>query len=138
MQFRPRFGSPMRIALAASKFMTQVALPLMPILCSIEPHFTVLRSVIFPSASTLYFGTINSEIPFVPFGASGNRASTMCTMLSDISCSPAEMNIFVPVSLYVPSSAGSALHLSIPKSEPQCGSVKHIVPVQLPSTSFSR
>ena len=119
MQFRPRLGSPIKIAFAASKLITHVALALMPILCSIEPHLTELRSVMLPSASTLNLGMINNEIPRVPSGAPGNRANTMCTMFSDISCSPAEMKILVPVTLYVPSSFGSALHFNIPRSEPQ-------------------
>ncbi len=35
-----------------------------------------------PSALTRNFGIRNSEMPLVPAGASGNRASTKCTMLS--------------------------------------------------------
>ena len=43
--------------------MTQVELPWMPILCSIEPQETPLRSPSAPSASTRNFGTTNSEMP---------------------------------------------------------------------------
>ena len=41
-------------------------------------------------------GTMNSEMPFTPSGAPSMRASTRWTMLSDMSCSPAEMKIFWP------------------------------------------
>ncbi|MOA10444.1 hypothetical protein D3C78_1303330 [compost metagenome] len=71
----------------------------MPILCSMDPQETPLRSPTPPSAVGRNFGTMNSEMPLVPCGASGRRASTMCTMLSAMSCSPAEMKILVPVTL---------------------------------------
>jgi hypothetical protein len=48
-------------------------------------------------ASTRNFGTMNSEMPLVPAGASGSRASTRWTMLSVKSCSPAVMKILVPL-----------------------------------------
>ena len=65
----------------------------MPILCSIEPQ---VDAVAPPPAlgQTRSFGTTNSEIPRVPAGASGSRASTRCTMSSVRSCSPAVMKIF--------------------------------------------
>jgi hypothetical protein len=47
-----------------------------------------------PSALTRNLGTTNSEMPLLPAGASGRRASTRCTMFSARSCSPAEMKIF--------------------------------------------
>ncbi|MNN33327.1 hypothetical protein D3C81_1470820 [compost metagenome] len=83
--------------MALSKFSTQVAEALMPILCSIEPQETPLRSPASPAVSGKNFGTINSEIPLVPAGASGNLANTRWMMLSLISCSPAEMKILLPV-----------------------------------------
>ena len=42
---------------------------------------------------------MNSEMPLVPAGASGRRASTRWMMFSAMSCSPNEMKIFVPVIL---------------------------------------
>ncbi len=39
---------------------------------------------------------MKSEMPFVPSGASGNRASTRWMMFSAMSCSPNVMKIFVP------------------------------------------
>ena len=36
-------------------------------------------------------------MPLVPGGADGVRASTRWMMFSDMSCSPKEMKIFVPV-----------------------------------------
>jgi hypothetical protein len=42
------------------------------------------------------FGTMNSEMPLTPSGAPSMRASTRWMMLSDMSCSPAEMKIFWP------------------------------------------
>ena len=71
----------------------------MPILCSIAPAATLLRSPGLPSASSLNFGTMNIEMPRLPSGASGRRASTRCTMFSVRSCSPALMKILVPVIL---------------------------------------
>ncbi|MNT82955.1 hypothetical protein D3C72_2227590 [compost metagenome] len=62
--------------MASSKFSTQVAEALMPILCSIEPQDTPLRSPASPVASGRNLGTMNSEMPLVPAGASGNLAST--------------------------------------------------------------
>ena len=55
-----------------------------------------LRAPIEPSALTKNFGTMNTEIPRVPAGASGVRASVMCTMFSVRSCSPHVMKIFWP------------------------------------------
>ncbi|MNY56693.1 hypothetical protein D3C86_1927990 [compost metagenome] len=68
----------------------------MPILCSMEPHLMPLRSPGLPLASGMNFGTTNSEMPLVPCGASGRRASTRWMMFSARSCSPAEMKILVP------------------------------------------
>ena len=110
----------------------------MPILCSIEPHRIGLRSPGSPAGVGTNFGTTKSEMPFVPGGASGTRASTRCTMFAAMSCSPLEMKIFVPVSAYEPSPCGSAFVRSMPRSVPQCGSVRHIVPVHSPDTSFGR
>jgi hypothetical protein len=56
--------------------MTQVADALIPILCSIEPGPTGLRSPKEPSAFTMYLGTMNKEIPREPAGASGVFART--------------------------------------------------------------
>ena len=59
-------------------------------------------------------------------------------MFSAMSCSPDEMKILLPVSRYAPSACGSALVRSRPRSVPQCGSVRHIVPVHSPLVSFGR
>ena len=96
MWFRPLFGSPIRKPVAASKFITQVAEALMPILCSMEPQETLFGTSV-PSACGSFLGTRNNEIPLVPGGASGRRASTICTMFAAMSWSPAEMKILVPV-----------------------------------------
>ena len=93
----PLLSSPTSQPLAPSKFMTQVALALMPILCSMAPQRMPLRSPTLPSALGRNFGTRNSEMPLVPPGASGSRASTRWRMFSVRSCSPAEMKILVPV-----------------------------------------
>ena len=94
---RPLCGSPTSQPWAPSKFITQVELPWMPILCSSEAQRSALRSPIAPSWPTLNFGVTNSEMPFGPGGASGNLASTRWTMFSARSCSPAVMKILVPV-----------------------------------------
>ena len=77
--------------------MTQVGLALMPILCSIDTQRTSLRSPREPSSFTRNFGTMKHEMPLVPGGASGMRASTRWMMFSAMSCSPKVMKIFVPV-----------------------------------------
>ena len=92
IQLRPLFGSPISQPLAPSKFITQVAEPLMPILCSRPPQKAGLR---LPSSSTL--GTRNREIPLTLSDASGSLASTRWTMLSTRSCSPPVIQILVPV-----------------------------------------
>ena len=58
---------------------------------------TSLRSPSDPSSFTRNLGTMKHEMPLVPGGADGVRASTRCTMLSAMSCSPKVMKIFVPV-----------------------------------------
>ena len=88
---------------------------------------------IAPSRATFTFGTMNSEMPLTPGGASGSRAKTRWMMLSVKSCSPPVMNILVPVIANVPSACGSARVFSKPRSEPQCASVRHIVPVHCPA-----
>ena len=85
--------------MAPSKFITQVAEALMPILCSMEPQPRALFSPSEPSALTMTLGTMNSEIPFGPAGASGSLASTRWMMFSVRSCSPPVMKILVPLIL---------------------------------------
>jgi hypothetical protein len=97
--FRPLLGWPTSVPTAPSRLIWQVALPWMPILCSSAPQKIGLRSPSEPSALTRNLDTTNSEMPLLPAGASGSRASTRCTMLSDRSCSPALMKIFCPVIL---------------------------------------
>ena len=91
MASRPLFFSLIMKPVAPSKFITQVAEARMPILCSSAPALTLLRSPRLRSALTMNLGTMNSEMPRVPLGASGRRASTMWMMLSARSCSPDEM-----------------------------------------------
>src|SRR3954467_11044066 len=110
----------------------------MPILCSIEPQTTPLRAPTEPSALTRNFGTTNSDTPLMPAGAPSTRASTRGMMLGARSCSPAEMNILVPVILKLPSACRTALVRSRPRSVPQCGSVRFMVPVHSPDTIFGR
>ena len=50
-----------------------------------------------PSSLGNSFGTMKSEMPLMPFGASGRRARTRWTMFSVRSWSPDEMKIFEPV-----------------------------------------
>ncbi|KMQ53287.1 hypothetical protein ACS96_29840 [Pseudomonas aeruginosa] len=97
MHSRPLFGGPMRKPVAPSKFITQVAEALIPIFFSSAPQLTPLRGPSAPPSPGRNLGTMNREMPRVPFGASGRRARTMWTMFSVRSCSPEEMNIFVPL-----------------------------------------
>ena len=59
-------------------------------------------------------------------------------MFSARSCSPELMKILLPVMVYEPSAFGSALVRSNPRSVPQCGSVRHMVPVHSPVVIFGR
>ena len=91
MYSRPRFSSPTRVPMAppwSPNCSTAVGLALMPSLCSIDTQWASLRAPRLPSALTRNFGTMNSEMPFTPAGASGVRASTRWTMFSAMSCSP--------------------------------------------------
>gem|GEM_PF-6687972 len=99
MHARPWLGSPTIQPVAPSKFITQVAAPLMPILCSMAPQLSALRSPGVPSALAMNFGTKSRLMPFTPAGASGRRASTRCTMFSLMSCSPPEMKILLPLTV---------------------------------------
>ncbi|MNE20416.1 hypothetical protein D3C80_1135350 [compost metagenome] len=96
---RPLFGASTIQPVAPSKFITQVADALMPILCSMEPQDSALFSPSEPSALTSTFGTRNSEMPFGPAGASGRRASTRWMMFSVRSWSPPVMKILLPLTL---------------------------------------
>ena len=96
---RPLLGSPTSQPEAPSRFIWQVELPWMPILCSIAPQVMPLRAPTLPSACGMNLGTTNSEMPLLPAGASGRRARTRWMMFSARSCSPAEMKIFWPLSL---------------------------------------
>ncbi|GIR69035.1 MAG: hypothetical protein CM15mP74_02860 [Halieaceae bacterium] len=58
----------------------------------------------------------------------------MCTIFSEISCSPPEIHILVPVTLWLPSPTGSAVQRISDSDEPAWGSDKHMVPNQRPST----
>ena len=85
--------------MAPSYSIMEVALPRMPILCSMERLTKPLRRSLRSGADSAgrNFGTRNSEMPRLPAGASGSLASTKCTMLSAKSCSPLVMKILVPV-----------------------------------------
>mmetsp|Transcript_25265 Transcript_25265/g.84081 ORF Transcript_25265/g.84081 Transcript_25265/m.84081 type:complete len:392 (-) Transcript_25265:160-1335(-) len=129
MWFKPRLGVPISQPFAPSNSSWQVGEPWQPILSS-------MRDVprLFSSPVLRRLGTRKREMPAVPAGASGSRARTQCTMLSVMSCSPHEMKIFVPEMEYSPSapSMGTALVVTWPRSEPHCGSVRHMVPVISP------
>ena len=67
----PLCGSPMSQPWAPSKFMTQVADALMPILCSIEPQaHAIARTRLAIRVLARNFGTRNRLMPFTPVGAS--------------------------------------------------------------------
>ena len=137
---RPLCGSPTSVPIASSSTSWQVALPWMPILCSMPAQRMPLRAPRLPSAPTRNLGTTNRLMPLLPGGASGRRASTRCTMLGAMSCSPALMKILLPFSRYVPGDpgTGSAFVRSRPRSVPQWASVRHIVPVHSPLTILGR
>ena len=58
-------------------------------------------------------------------------------MLSTRSCSPQVIQIFVPVSFQWSPSATPFVVIN-PRSVPHCGSVRHIVAIHSPLTSFRR
>lgn len=55
-------------------------------------------------------------------------------MFSDSSCSPPEIHILFPKRRYVPSSCRSARVRTSASDDPACGSERHIVPRNRPST----
>ena len=110
----------------------------MPILCSMEPQVAPLASPGLLSASGRNLGTRNREMPLEPAGASGSLASTRWIWLPVRSCSPPVMKILVPVMLKEPSSLGTALVRRMPRSVPECGSVRHMVPLHSPLYSLGR
>ncbi len=134
----PLFGAPTSQPTASSNEIWQVAEAFMPILCSRPDVVTPLRAPGRPSSLGSSFGTRKRLMPLIPFGASGSRASTRWMMFSVRSWSPEEMKILEPVTAKLPSSRGTARVRSRPRSVPQCDSVRHIVPDQVPSTIFGR
>src|SRR5690554_6386744 len=138
MAARPLFSSPTSQPLAPSKFITQVAEPLIPIFFSMEPQLNWLRSPREPSSFTMNLGTRNREMPFGPLGASGSLASTRWIMFSAMSCSPQVMKILVPVTLKEPSSLGSALVRIMPRSVQAWGSVRSMAPDHTPEYMLGR
>ena len=73
-------------------------------------------------------------MPRTPGGLPAILASTRWTMFSPSSWSPPEIHILVPKSRKLPSSAGSARVVMSASDEPACGSERHIVPWNRPST----
>jgi hypothetical protein len=91
LQADPAFSSPIKKPIApppSPKIIVQVGEPWIPSLCSTECALASFRAPSDPSALSRNFGTRNNEMPRVPGGASGNRASTKWMMLSVKSCSP--------------------------------------------------
>ncbi len=78
-------------------------------------------------------------MPFTPGGAPGMRASTRWTMFSVTSCSPAEIHILLPNRRNCgpngESPSGSARVATSASDEPACGSERHMVPANRPSSS---
>ncbi len=130
----PWCSPPTRKPCASSKLSVQVAEALRPILCSMLPQVMPFRGPSVPSALIVNFGTRKTLKPPVPGGASGVRASTRCRMFSVRSCSPAEMKHFAPFNAKTSSPRGVAWVRMSPRSVPHCGSVRHMVPLQRPST----
>jgi hypothetical protein len=129
-------GSPTIQPRAPSRFITQVALPWMPILCSIEPHLMPLRSPGLPLASGMNFGTTNSEMPLVPPARPAGAPAQVDDVLGHVVLAGRDEDL----------GAGDRVRAiglrfglrRMPRSVPQCGSVRHIVPVHTPDTSFGR
>ena len=138
MAFRPWCAAPTSSPIAPSKCITHVELPWIPILCSRPVALSLLASPKLPSALTKNLGTANSEIPLTPSGASGKRANTKWMMLSARSWSPDEIKIFSPLMANTSSPAGTALVRNKAKSVPAWDSVKFMVPVHSPLTSFAK
>ena len=120
--------------------MTQVGEAWMPSLCSRLNARRSLRAPAAPSASGRNFGTRKSEMPRLPGGASGVRASTMWTMfgrevvvaIGDEDLLPGDAVVLAPALV-----AGTARVRSAPRSEPACGSVRFIVPVHSPADELA-
>ena len=74
-------------------------------------------------------------MPLVPGGESGSFASTRCTMFPVGSCSPPVMKILAPDLIRAIASRAPRVLIS-PRSVPQWGSVRHIVPDHSPAGHF--
>jgi hypothetical protein len=70
---------------SSPKLIVQVGEALMPILCSTDTTFRSLGSPSVPSSFTMILGTTKQEMPLVPGGASGVRASTRWMTFSAMS-----------------------------------------------------
>ena len=137
MQFRPLFGGPIRKPVAASKFITQVALPWIPILCSMEPQETALRSPALPSALGRNFGTMNSEMPLVPCGVGQAGQDDMDDVVGHVVLAGGDEDLGAGDLV-----AAVGLRLGLGAQHAQVGAAvrlgQHMVPVHSPETSLVR
>ena len=132
----PLLGSPTSQPLASSKFITQVADALMPILCSMEPQRTPLRVPRLPSAFGRNFGTRNRLMPCVPAGASGQaRQHQMDDVLGEVMLARRDEDLGAG-DLVAAVGRGSARVRTRPRSVPHWGSVRHMVPAHVPSSEL--
>jgi len=127
------------IASASSKLITQVADALIPILCSIDAAAHAVAGAERARLRDQELRPRKRLMPRIPAGASGSRARTRWRMLfgeivlagrdEDLGAGDLEGVRSRPVR--------RALRMR-PRSVPHCGSVRHIVPAQVPSTICGR
>ncbi len=139
MAFRPLFGSPTSQPVAPSKFITQVALPWMPILCSIEPQLMPLRS---PGVALGVGQELRHDEQRDALGALRRvrqaRQHEVDDVLGHVVLAAGDEDLGAGDRIGARRPVGSALVRRMPRSVPQCGSVRHMVPVHSPDTSFGR
>ena len=95
----PLFSWPINQALEFWYSKTAVGEPCNPILCSRDIVLILFFPIKLPVLSGIYLGTKNKEIPLVPFGLSGNLASTRWQIFELKEWSPQLIYIFCPVIL---------------------------------------
>ena len=110
----------------------------MPILCSSEPQETPLRSPERAVSLTRNFGTTKSEMPLVPCGRALDAGEhQMDDVLGEVVLAGRDEDLGAGDRVGAVA-IRHGLGLEKPRSVPQWGSVRFMVPVHAPATIFGR
>ena len=125
-------------ALASPYASTQVGLAWMPILCSIDTHFTSLRAPSVPSALHQELRHDEERDALHAFGRVGRaREHEMHDVLGHVVLAPGDEDLGAVQPVVIAFAARRACAPPT-RSEPACGSVRFIVPVHSPAMSLCR